>query len=164
MDKDNISVKIFPIPNCEICEHYGIETKAMYDARMPIGDWYYMCKSCYEKNGIGLGPGKGHRIEYMISKIDENFNSLHKIGIRVIHLNQIVECFEIYEHLVKPVVLSILSYEHARIEVFDYNNEKFHEVDRGKTTLDGSLNVVISKQNHRIYYNMPNHLLIWDIE
>jgi hypothetical protein len=56
---------------------------------------------------------------------------------------------------VKPVILAIFSYEDdAKIEVFDYHDEKFHVVDRGKTTMHGSLNVVIDIKNHRIYYNM----------
>lgn len=56
----------------------------------------------------------------------------------------------------KPVILAIFSYEEdAIIEVFDYKDNNFHVVDRGKTTMHRSLNVVISNQNHRIYYNMP---------
>ena len=42
----------------------------------------------------------------------------------------------------KPVILAIFSYEDdAKIEVFDYHDEKFHVVDRGKTTMHGSLNL-----------------------
>lgn len=92
----------------------------------------------------------------MTDKIDKDFNDLHKIEIRITHLNLIIESFEVFEHLVKPIVLSIFSYEDdAIIEVFDYKDNNFHVVDRGKTTMHGSLSVVISIYNHRIYYNMP---------
>jgi len=99
------NVKIFPTPNCEICEHYNIKTPAKYDARMAVGDWFYMCQSCFEKNGIGLGYGKGYVLELVTNKIDEDFNNLQKIEIKIKHLNRIEESFKVFEHLVKPVVL-----------------------------------------------------------
>ncbi|MDL1976470.1 MAG: hypothetical protein LWX55_17230 [Deltaproteobacteria bacterium] len=149
-------VKVFPRPDCDICKHYGVKTRAVYDARMAIGDWFYMCQSCFEKNGIGLGHGLGYKLELVTDKIDKDFNELNKIEIRITHLNLIIESFEVFEHLVKPIVLSIFSYEDdAIIEVFDYKDNNFHVVDRGKTTMHGSLSVVISIYNHRIYYNMP---------
>jgi len=156
MNNNTTKVKVFPIPECDVCKHYGIKTRAVYDARMAIGDWFYMCQSCFEKNGIGLGYAIGYKLELITDKIDDDFNNLHKIEIRVTHLDRIIESFEILEHLVKPIVLSIFSYEDdAKIEVFDYKDNNFHVVDLGKTTMYGSLNVVISTQNHRIYYNMP---------
>ncbi len=115
-----------------------------------------MCQSCFEKNGIGLGNGLGYKLELVTDKIDEDFNNLNKIEIRITHLNRIIESFEVLEHLVKPIVLSIFLYEEeAIVEVFDYKDNNFHAVDRGKTTMHGSLNAVISIHNHRIYYNMP---------
>jgi len=158
MNNTTTKVKVFPIPDCDICKHYGIKTRAVYDARMAIGDWFYMCQSCFEKNGIGLGYSMGYKLELITDKIDDDFNNLHKIEIRITHLNRIIESFEVLEHLVKPIVLSIFSYEEdAIIEVFDYKDNNFHLVDRGKTTMHGSLNVVISIDNHRIYYNMPEY-------
>ena len=149
---------MFLRPDCDICKHYGIKTRAVYDGRMALGNWYFMCESCFEKNGIGLGSSTGYRLELITDKIDKDFNNLNKIEVQITHLNLIIESFEILEHLVKPVFLSIFSYEEdAIIEVFDYKDNNFHAVDRGKTTMHGSLNVVISIHNHRIYYNMPTY-------
>jgi hypothetical protein len=90
MGNENLKVKVFPIPDCDICKHYGIKTKAVYDARMDIGNWFYMCQSCFEKNGIGLGYGLSYKLELVTDKIDEDLNNLQKIEIRITHLNRII--------------------------------------------------------------------------
>lgn len=40
---------------CDICADF----KAEYDAKTFRGPWAFMCKSCFEKFGVGLGMGKG---------------------------------------------------------------------------------------------------------
>ena len=39
---------------CDFCGE-----KAKYDGKTFRGPWAYMCGSCYQANGVGLGIGKG---------------------------------------------------------------------------------------------------------
>ena len=51
----------------------------------------FICAShALKKNGIGLGYGIGYKLELVTDKIDDDFNSLHKIEIRITHLNRII--------------------------------------------------------------------------
>ena len=45
-------------PQCDICS----QRPAAIDGATTIGPWAYMCVPCFERNGIGLGLGKGQRI------------------------------------------------------------------------------------------------------
>ena len=44
---------------CNFCDR-----TAEYDGRTIYGPWAYMCKAHYQMYGVGLGLGKGQRIEY----------------------------------------------------------------------------------------------------
>ena len=51
------------LPDCQIHTHrFGHPgVPAMVDGRTMQGHWAYMCQSCHERYGIGLGTGKGQR-------------------------------------------------------------------------------------------------------
>jgi hypothetical protein len=56
-EKDSIEVKVEKYPPCDFCKSI-----AHYDAKTNGGAWAYMCDSCFEKYGIGLGTGLGQRL------------------------------------------------------------------------------------------------------
>ena len=43
---------------CDICGK-----KALYDGRTINGSWAYLCQFCMDYFGIGLGQGKGQKLE-----------------------------------------------------------------------------------------------------
>jgi hypothetical protein len=45
-------------PKCELC---GKE--AHYDAKILWGPWAFLCVSCFNGYGIGLGVGKGQELK-----------------------------------------------------------------------------------------------------
>jgi len=45
------------IPNCDFCGQ-----PAQFDGATKQGPWAYMCKSCFDQNGRGLGLGKGQEL------------------------------------------------------------------------------------------------------
>lgn len=48
---------------CDLCSQAGaLITQATYDGKTRVGPWAFMCDSCFEKWGIGLGKGKGQRL------------------------------------------------------------------------------------------------------
>lgn len=60
------TAKVTEIPECSFCEISGNEPKpAVYDAksRLPGGVWGYMCEQCFNMFGVGIGLGKGQRLE-----------------------------------------------------------------------------------------------------
>lgn len=46
-------------PTCDYCG----QSKAHYDAKTKHGPWAYLCEECFQKIGIGLGLGKGQKLE-----------------------------------------------------------------------------------------------------
>lgn len=46
-----------------MCEDVAVTAK--YDGKTQFGQWAYMCPSCFGKYGIGLGLGKGQRLNYV---------------------------------------------------------------------------------------------------
>ena len=43
---------------------------ANYEGRTTMGPWAYMCESCFKKQGIGLGLGKGQKLSEIGKKKD----------------------------------------------------------------------------------------------
>ena len=54
---------------CDACKH----SDALYDAKTKLGCWAYLCQDCFEVNGVGLGLGKGHRMEPIHSMSSSEF-------------------------------------------------------------------------------------------
>jgi len=51
------------LPDCDICKSRGKKHPAKYDGRTKMGPWAYMCPDCFVFNGVGLGIGRGQRLE-----------------------------------------------------------------------------------------------------
>ncbi len=52
-----------PLPNCEACKMvYGNIVPASYDARTKAGPWAYLCVTCFNEHGVGLGLGLGQKL------------------------------------------------------------------------------------------------------
>lgn len=43
---------------CDFCD-----SKADYDGKTKLGAWAYMCETHYKSLGVGLGTGKGQKLE-----------------------------------------------------------------------------------------------------
>lgn len=54
------------LPKCNFC---GAE--AYYDARTTSGPWAYMCEACFKTHGVGLGVGRGQRLEVKSAPLRE---------------------------------------------------------------------------------------------
>ena len=48
---------------CNFCEG-----EAEYDGKTIYGPWAFMCFRCFEAFGVGLGLGKGQKLESTIEK------------------------------------------------------------------------------------------------
>lgn len=46
--------------NCDFCSP---KKPATIDGKINMGPWAYMCDACHAKKGVGLGVGKGRRLE-----------------------------------------------------------------------------------------------------
>ena len=55
-------VKVAEIPGCDFCARSGVQRKAGYDGKSRLGPWAYMCETCFDKYGVGLGLGRGQRL------------------------------------------------------------------------------------------------------
>lgn len=47
---------------CSFCMAKGIMQQARFEGRTEEGDWAYMCFKHYAQHGVGLGIGRGQRI------------------------------------------------------------------------------------------------------
>ena len=52
-----------PTLYCDFCREVGIEKPAKYDAKTKMGPWASMCEAHNYRYGIGLGVGKGQKID-----------------------------------------------------------------------------------------------------
>jgi len=43
------------------CQFCGDEAK--YDGKTKVGPWAWMCEKCFIRYGVGLGMGKGQKLE-----------------------------------------------------------------------------------------------------
>jgi len=56
--------------NCDICHeplNWCLNKQWFIDGRTEYGPWALMCPRCFEKNGVGLGIGKGQKYD-VVSK------------------------------------------------------------------------------------------------
>lgn len=56
MTKDSTTVSA--PKECDICDR-----EADYDGKTKMGAWAYMCQKHFEKLGVGLGTGRGQKLE-----------------------------------------------------------------------------------------------------
>lgn len=54
------------LPKCNFCE-----AEAHYDGRTTSGPWAYMCEADFQKYGVGLGVGRGQRLEVRSASLRE---------------------------------------------------------------------------------------------
>lgn len=49
----------------DTCQHCGAENqKVMYDSLLiPMGGWGYVCQTCFERFGVGLGASRATKFE-----------------------------------------------------------------------------------------------------
>jgi ribosomal protein L37AE/L43A len=52
------TVKVKEGHECQFCEK-----EAKYDARTKMGPWAFLCQSCFDKYGVGVGVGRGQKLE-----------------------------------------------------------------------------------------------------
>lgn len=52
------SVKVETKPACDFCG-----SPADYDGKTNMGPWAYMCQGHFDTMGIGLGTGRGQKLE-----------------------------------------------------------------------------------------------------
>jgi len=56
---------------CNFCE----TEEAAYDGKTIYGPWAFMCHNCFEAFGVGLGLGKGQKLEPTIEKEEDTKNA-----------------------------------------------------------------------------------------
>jgi hypothetical protein len=52
------SVKVQQLPSCDFCG-----STAQYDAATSFGPWANMCEPHFKQYGLGLGTGRGQKLE-----------------------------------------------------------------------------------------------------
>lgn len=57
MNKSHDEVVVTEKKYCDFCKR-----DASYDGKTIYRAWGYMCKTCFEKYGVGLGLGKGQKL------------------------------------------------------------------------------------------------------
>lgn len=62
--KDHKAVKVDHVFWCDLCTREGLQVVAQYDGATRMGPWAYMCKTCFESYGVGLGLGLGQELIY----------------------------------------------------------------------------------------------------
>lgn len=55
------TVKVDRIPNCQF--PHNTPTPATVDGKTTLGPWAYMCDVHHTQMGVGLGTGRGQRLE-----------------------------------------------------------------------------------------------------
>ena len=67
MESNGTTAKVSQLPTCDVhrYEKFVNGVPALYDARTTRGPWAHMCQECFDQLGIGLGRGKGQRLEVM---------------------------------------------------------------------------------------------------
>ena len=48
---------------CDFCREVGIEKPAKYDGKTRMGLWANMCEAHFYRYGVGLGVGKGQKVD-----------------------------------------------------------------------------------------------------
>jgi len=52
------TTKIHSEKECDFCDN-----TARYDGKTVLGPWGYMCEQHFQKMGVGLGTGRGQKLE-----------------------------------------------------------------------------------------------------
>ena len=55
-------VAVSRLPDCDVCPA-GHQLAAHYDGRTKRGPWAYMCEDHFQELGVGLGLGRGQRLQ-----------------------------------------------------------------------------------------------------
>lgn len=66
MDKNEMAL-VDSFPDCDVCSE---KAGARYDSHTKMGAWGFLCESCFEKHGTGLGLGIGQRL--VLKELDKN--------------------------------------------------------------------------------------------
>ena len=56
------SVRVSVIPNCDLCSEKGMDRRSHAYAKLDIGPWAYVCKSCFDTYHCSFGIGRGQRL------------------------------------------------------------------------------------------------------
>lgn len=62
--KNNTITQVKELPKCDFCNK-----KAIVDGKTIMGPWANMCKEHFDLYGVGLGLGKGQKLEVEDEKI-----------------------------------------------------------------------------------------------
>ena len=60
MDK---TARVKELPTCDFCKEDFQVTPATYDGKTSYGPWAMMCEYHFKMYGVGLGLGKGQKLE-----------------------------------------------------------------------------------------------------
>jgi len=52
------TTQVYSEKQCDFCD-----SKAEYDGKTKFGAWAYMCQTHFNQVGVGLGTGKGQKLE-----------------------------------------------------------------------------------------------------
>lgn len=82
---NNTLVLMDRIPVCDIVPEHG---DAYADAKTTQGSWGYLCRDCFDHMGVGLGLGRGQRLELRDPECsvcgesgdDQELGPLHNFG------------------------------------------------------------------------------------
>ena len=65
------TIKFLKLPNCDECKSNWEIVPARYDAKTKYGYWAYLCEKCFKTEGIGLGVGRGTKLECVKEQLME---------------------------------------------------------------------------------------------
>ena len=85
--KPHTQVDVFELPSCDFCQQAGRDVTALYDGKTQFGSWANMCQKHFNMYGIGLGLGKGQKLNVikdlasrtvaLRTKTNERYDSVH---------------------------------------------------------------------------------------
>lgn len=61
--KPHTTAKVAKLPPCDFCSTDHSPILASIDGKTIHGPWANMCDECFETHGVGLGLGRGQRLE-----------------------------------------------------------------------------------------------------
>ena len=61
--KPKNTAKVKELPRCDFCKMDEVDKLALYDGRTKAGSWANMCQEHFRQHGIGLGLGRGQKLE-----------------------------------------------------------------------------------------------------
>lgn len=64
MAKNGTVAYVAKLPDCDICKFDNdAVSPAAYDGRTKSGHWAFMCEEHFDLHGVGVGLGKGQKLE-----------------------------------------------------------------------------------------------------